>query len=141
MVFYKCDKCFKEFNHKYNYLSHINRKYPCIQLNLEDNIDKDLLITQLQNENIELKEENKLLERETNRIKNEIKIAEELQNEMKFIEKETNIIKDNNITLKQEIKVLENFRMGLIILICNFLQAPRFDKHQLTYHIHLLNQD
>ena len=60
MVLYKCDKCFKEFNHKYNYLSHKNRKNPCIQFNLEDNnnnIDKDLLITQLQNENIELKEE------------------------------------------------------------------------------------
>ena len=56
MVFYKCDKCSKEFNHKYNYLSHKNRKNPCIQSNLEDNnnIDKDLLLTQLQNENITL---------------------------------------------------------------------------------------
>jgi hypothetical protein len=71
MVLYKCNKCFKEFNHKYNYLSHKNRKNPCIQSVLEDNtiIDKYLLITQLQNENIELQ--------------NEIKIAEELKNEMK----------------------------------------------------------
>jgi len=95
MVLYKCNKCFKEFNHKYNYFSHKNKKNPCIQSVFEDNtiIDKDLLITQLQNENIELK--------------NEIKIAEELKNEMKFIEKETNIIKDNNIILKKEIKILE----------------------------------
>jgi hypothetical protein len=76
MVFYKCDKCFKEFNHKYNYLSHKNRKNPCIQFNLEDNnnnidnnIDKDLLITQLQNENIELKNENMELKEKINRLK------------------------------------------------------------------------
>ena len=59
MVFYKCDKCSKEFNHKYNYLSHKNRKNPCIQSNLEDNnnIDKDLLIKTLSDENITLKNE------------------------------------------------------------------------------------
>jgi hypothetical protein len=88
MVLYKCNKCFKEFTKKYNYVTHINRKFTCNTI-----IDKDLLITQLQNENIELQ--------------NEIKIAEELKNEMKFIEKETNIIKDNNIILKKEIKFLE----------------------------------
>jgi hypothetical protein len=88
MVFYKCNKCFKEFTKKHNYESHLKRKNPCNTI-----IDKDFIITQLQNENIELK--------------NEIKIAEELKNEIKFIEKETNIIKDNNITLKKEIKVLE----------------------------------
>lgn len=26
MVLYKCDKCYKEFNQKSNYLRHINRK-------------------------------------------------------------------------------------------------------------------
>jgi uncharacterized C2H2 Zn-finger protein len=30
MVFYKCDKCNKEFHQKSNYLSHINRKKSCI---------------------------------------------------------------------------------------------------------------
>ena len=64
MVFYKCDKCFKEFSKKYNYEIHINRKFPC-----NNNIDKDLLITQLQNENIELKEENIELKEEINRLK------------------------------------------------------------------------
>ena len=82
MVFYKCDKCSKEFNHKYNYLSHKNRKNPCIQSNLEDNnnIDKDLLIKTLSDENITLKNENKVLE------------------------EEKNIFKGENITLKNEIK-------------------------------------
>ena len=64
MVFYKCDKCFKEFSKKYNYEIHINRKFPC-----NNNIDKDLLITQLQNENIELKNENIELKEEINRLK------------------------------------------------------------------------
>ena len=64
MVFYKCDKCFKEFSKKYNYEIHINRKFPC-----NNNIDKDLLITQLQNENIELKNENIELKDEINRLK------------------------------------------------------------------------
>ena len=64
MVFYKCDKCFKEFSKKYNYEIHINRKFPC-----NNNIDKDLLITQLQNENIELKNENIELREEINRLK------------------------------------------------------------------------
>jgi hypothetical protein len=91
MVFYKCDKCFKEYTKKHNYESHLKRKNPCNII-----IDKDFIITQLQNENIELK--------------NEIKIAEELKNEMKFIEKETNNIKDNNIILKKEIKNLEEVK-------------------------------
>jgi hypothetical protein len=98
MVLYKCNKCFKEFNHKYNYLSHKNRKNPCIQSNLEDNnnINKDLLIKTLSDENIELK--------------NQVKIAEELKNEMKFIEKETKILSDENNILKNENKVLEEVK-------------------------------
>jgi hypothetical protein len=57
MVFYKCNKCFKEFTKKYNYVTHINRKFTCNTI-----IDKDLLITQLQDENIQLKNENKIVE-------------------------------------------------------------------------------
>jgi hypothetical protein len=68
MVFYKCDKCYKEFTKKHNYESHLNRKFPCNN-NIDNNIDKDLLITQLQNENIELKNENMELKEEINRLK------------------------------------------------------------------------
>ena len=32
MVVYKCDNCFKDFNHKGNYLHHINRKNKCKQI-------------------------------------------------------------------------------------------------------------
>jgi uncharacterized C2H2 Zn-finger protein len=38
MVFYKCEKCNKEFNQKCNYISHINKKNPCISTNEEKNI-------------------------------------------------------------------------------------------------------
>jgi hypothetical protein len=64
MVLYKCNKCFKEFTKKHNYESHLNRKFPC-----NNNIDKDFIITQLQNENIELKNENIELKEEINRLK------------------------------------------------------------------------
>ena len=103
MVFYKCDKCSKEFNHKYNYLSHKNRKNPCIQSNLEDNnnIDKDLLIKTLSDENITLKNEIKFIEKETKTLSDE-NIT--LKNENKVLEEEKNIFKGENITLKNEIK-------------------------------------
>ena len=41
MVFYKCEKCNKEFNQKSNYTSHINRKKSCIlnDNNIDNNID------------------------------------------------------------------------------------------------------
>ena len=42
MVFYKCDKCDKEFHQKSNYLSHINRKKSCItNENTNNNINDD----------------------------------------------------------------------------------------------------
>ena len=106
MVLYKCDKCFKEFNHKYNYLSHKNRKNPCIQFNLEDNnnnIDKDFIITQLQNENIELKNENMELKEEINRLKLEKEYeAKEIYKDVleKYIStnKTTNKISNKKVT-------------------------------------------
>jgi hypothetical protein len=58
MVLYKCDKCFKEFNKKHNYEVHINRKFSCIN----NYIDKDLIIQNLTDENIELKNKNEKLE-------------------------------------------------------------------------------
>jgi hypothetical protein len=58
MVLYKCDKCLKEFNKKHNYEVHINRKFSCIN----NYIDKDLIIQNLTDENIELQNKNKELE-------------------------------------------------------------------------------
>jgi hypothetical protein len=84
MVFYKCDKCFKEFSKKYNYEIHINRKFPC-----NNNIDKDLLITQLQNENMELKNENMELKEDIEVLKEEInRLKLEKEHEAKEIYKD-----------------------------------------------------
>ena len=58
MVLYKCDKCLKEFNKKHNYEVHINRKFSCIN----NYIDKDLIIQNLTDKNIELEQKNKELE-------------------------------------------------------------------------------
>ena len=38
MVFYKCEKCNKEFNQKCNYISHINKKNSCVNTNEDKNI-------------------------------------------------------------------------------------------------------
>jgi len=53
MVFYKCEKCNKEFHQKSNYLSHINRKKSCItNENTNNNINEDIVINTNDNTNI-----------------------------------------------------------------------------------------
>ena len=47
MVFYKCDKCNKEFHQKSNYLSHINRKKSCIAS--DDNTNNNIIIESVTN--------------------------------------------------------------------------------------------
>jgi len=44
MVFYKCEKCNKEFNQKSNYLSHINRKNSCISKNNNDDDNINVIL-------------------------------------------------------------------------------------------------
>jgi uncharacterized C2H2 Zn-finger protein len=41
MVLYNCEKCYKEFSQKSNYLSHINRKKSCI---IDDNDNTNIII-------------------------------------------------------------------------------------------------
>jgi uncharacterized C2H2 Zn-finger protein len=43
MIFYKCEKCNKEFNQKSNYLSHINRKKSCIDIVNNTNINNNII--------------------------------------------------------------------------------------------------
>ena len=106
MVFYKCDKCFKEFSKKYNYEIHINRKFPC-----NNNIDKDLLITQLQNENMELKNENMELKEDIEVLKEEInRLKLEKEHEAKEIYKDVleKYISTNTTTNKTSNKKVTN---------------------------------
>jgi hypothetical protein len=76
----------KEFTKKYNYVTHINRKFTCNTI-----IDKDLLITQLQNE-IKIAEELNIIKDNNIILKKEIKILEE----------------EKNIILKQKQQLLNN---------------------------------
>jgi uncharacterized C2H2 Zn-finger protein len=53
MVFYKCEKCNKEFHQKSNYLSHINRKKSCItNENTNNNTNEDIVNNTNDNTNI-----------------------------------------------------------------------------------------
>lgn len=40
MVIYTCSNCYKKFNQKCNYDSHINRKYKCVKIIAKENEDK-----------------------------------------------------------------------------------------------------
>jgi uncharacterized C2H2 Zn-finger protein len=84
MVLYKCELCNKEFNKKYNYTMHINRKKICIS-------DSQIIETILK-----LKEDNI-----------------NLNNKIIFLEKGTsNLLNDNNVNkiieLEQKIIILES---------------------------------
>ena len=93
MVLYKCDKCLKEFNKKHNYEVHINRKFSCIN----NYIDKDLIIQNLSNENIELEQNNKELEQKIKKLDEKNIILNELYKSLldKCLDK---TIKNKNIS-------------------------------------------
>jgi protein involved in sex pheromone biosynthesis len=41
MVQYVCDRCQKKFSKKHNYEIHINRKYPCTEINIENTMTQN----------------------------------------------------------------------------------------------------
>ena len=86
MVFYKCEKCNKEFNKKFNFLSHINKKNPCNSNDLiEENkilLDKIKKLEKVQKINIVLKINNTQLEKENIQLKTENEKINELYNNL-----------------------------------------------------------
>jgi hypothetical protein len=94
MVLYKCDKCLKEFNKKHNYEVHINRKFSCIN----NYIDKDLIIQNLTDENIELEQKNKELEIKIKKLDEKNIILNELYKSLldKCLDKTIKNISNNN---------------------------------------------
>jgi uncharacterized C2H2 Zn-finger protein len=80
MVLYKCDLCNKEFDKKYNYTMHINRKNICIS---ESQFTKTIL--KLKEDNINLNNKIILLEKGTSNLLND-------NNANKIIELEQKII-------------------------------------------------
>jgi uncharacterized C2H2 Zn-finger protein len=106
MVFYKCEKCNKEFNQKCNYVSHINKKNSCISTNE----DKNIIIYKCDKCNKEFKKKSNYIthinrklscngiDSENNQLLLKVK---ELENKLSEVEKE-NSIKQNKIILLEE---------------------------------------
>jgi uncharacterized C2H2 Zn-finger protein len=109
MVFYKCEKCNKEFHQKCNYISHINKKFSCISTNEEKNV----IIYKCDKCNKEFNKKcnyithiNRKLSCDGVDSKNNqllLKIKE-LENKLLEVEKENN----TNLKLKENNKELEN---------------------------------
>jgi uncharacterized C2H2 Zn-finger protein len=109
MVFYKCDKCNKEFNQKCNYMSHINKKNSCICTNE----DKNIIIYKCDKCNKEFNKKYNYITHVKRKIpcngvdskNNELLLkVQELENKLLEVEKENN----KNLKLKENNKELEN---------------------------------
>ena len=114
MVFYKCEKCNKEFNQKCNYMTHINKKFSCISTNEEKNI----IIYKCEKCNKEFNQKcnyithiNKKFSCNSKDLINENKI---LLEKIKEIEKENSVILDKNKILEEENKKINELYNNLL---------------------------
>jgi uncharacterized C2H2 Zn-finger protein len=108
MVFYKCEKCNKEFNQKCNYISHINKKNPCINTNEDE--DKNIINYKCEKCNKEFKKKCNYITHINRKLpcdgvdleNNQLLLkVQELENKLLEVEKE-NSIKQNKIILLEE---------------------------------------
>ena len=108
MVFYKCEKCNKEFNQKCNYITHINKKFSCNSKDLI-NENKILLekIKELENEKVQMKEENK-------------KINELYNNLLDKCIKNNSTNNSNNIITNNNTSTVNNNNNTINITLTNF---------------------
>jgi uncharacterized C2H2 Zn-finger protein len=119
MVFYKCDKCNKEFNQKCNYISHINKKTPCI----DTNEDKNIIIYKCDKCNKEFKKKFNYIthinrkipcdgiDHENNQLLLKVK---ELENKLLELEQENNIKQNKIILLEEENKKINELYNNLL---------------------------
>ena len=132
MVLYKCNKCNKEFNRKSNYINHINRKFPCNNLVIENILLNESSVTEKQLYKCETCHKKSNYTKSDNEIVSELKNYkneyfnllvkyEELQN--KFIDlNKNNII--NNTTNNNNI-INNNTNNIINITLTNFGNDPR----------------
>jgi len=118
MVFYKCEKCNKEFNQKSNYIVHINRKKSCI---INEETDNNILIYKCEKCNKEFtKKYNYLLHINKNNPCNSKDLIKEnkiLLSKIKKLEKN----QKNNIQLENKIILLEEENKKINELYNNLL--------------------
>ena len=119
MVFYKCDKCNKEFNQKCNYISHINKKTPCI----DTNENKNIIIYKCEKCNKEFKKKFNYIthinrkipcdgiDQENNQLLLKVK---ELENKLLELEQENNIKQNKIILLEEENKKINELYNNLL---------------------------
>ena len=98
MVLYKCELCNKEFNKKYNYTMHINRKKICISdsqiIETIFKLKEDNINTNLELEKIKKLEDN-------TKLKENIK---KLEDKIKEFKKDKDTLKEENFTMKIQMK-------------------------------------
>jgi uncharacterized C2H2 Zn-finger protein len=121
MVFYKCEKCNKEFNQKCNYISHINKKNPCINTNEDE--DKNIIIYKCDKCNKEFKKKcnyithinRKLSCNGVNSENNQLLLkVQELENKLLEVEKENSIKQNKIILLEEENKKINELYNNLL---------------------------
>jgi seryl-tRNA synthetase len=128
MTIYECNRCLKSWQHKSNYMRHINRKFPCknkdiIESNVEEDDDNDKKICDTVNELVieknkmkvsieEIKMENNKILSENNKIikdnKKLIKKNKDLMNKVNILEKILTNHKNGNIYMDVENFVVNN---------------------------------
>ena len=113
MVFYKCEKCNKEFNQKCNYISHINKKNSCVNTNE----DKNIIIYKCEKCNKEFNRKSNYINHINRKIScngidlenNELLLKiKELESKLLTIETEKNFFQNEIVKIKEEnIKINE----------------------------------
>jgi len=110
MVKYECEKCGKVFDQKYNYIRHLNRKNPCAEqhkpVQSNENNKLNLLIAKLE----EVIEDNKLLKKDNDVLRKEIK-------KLKKIKTADNT--NNNTTNNNNGKIIDTDNSNTYILNLN----------------------
>ena len=121
MVFYKCEKCNKEFNQKCNYISHINKKTPCINTNEDE--DKNIIIYKCEKCNKEFKKKCNYITHINRKLpcdgvdleNNQLLLkVQELENKLLQVEKENSIKQNKIILLEEENKKINELYNNLL---------------------------
>jgi hypothetical protein len=99
MVLYICKKCNKNFNRKQCYDVHINRKFPCLYEEINDQKTDNNKIKELENKLLEVEKENNIFKGENNTLKELLNNKDiEIKDLYKNIYNKT---KDNDIKIKK----------------------------------------